>query len=849
MGYLRSTLEILREHKSELIAYFIQKRSFMFEFKDTEENLNLKYNIEGTINKRNPFVNERISQLYLLSCTLHRLLEDFKLESRGIKSLIYVVDSTEFQGYVDPHEHIWKYIFRIDKDKYDKKHLLEKARERKYRLEVLFGKKQVQTKNVLDNIIHPAHIYEIFAYKSFLMKGILKNDISDELTKFFEGYRPTGKSNEEKAEKFIKKIKKSEHRFINVFILKFTEQLSKLQRFKDIFGGESVVVEPKNFKWNYIVEGNKDLEQILRKIDYDERLYNFFYEVLSIFNIGRNSPDALKIDCKALAYVCTVNIYLKENNIAYRTTMLSSSRVLNIFSKSIIDFFENTVQMGNRIANDFRDIIYVRYPTLLINQIKHTWKGGEDNKNDNDLCRLVGDYFKELNKSNDYLEGAALKEQDRKKLSEIKDQWTDLRENLMLEENIEDVQERESANYNLTKKDKRLFDSLNTIGFDNLYSTVRNLNEEIIDEVLKNYLVINAESLSNNFKAKILSIEKDGLGKKRYLLSSSKKGTCQNVFQIPEDFFNEQLLIKTTEDHIYNFNAKKLKSIKSDNYLLLYLRILCSALLRDWTIVEIVTRRYLKEYSDVPVNTHLLEEVNYLNHLANRHDLYTFKSVTKLKYSEDGLDKELNNIDKLLGKAIRLNGKNPRLKLCKTTFIFEKAVFRIASHPDTIPSFEAAIQEVDDFKSFYQSEYLEQSFFKNNGNFEDYPFRNNLLSMYYKILLAFYIYSKTTFSESGAVPSEKLEQYAKVYCDELSKIVAVEKEKDSDYLEKRLLTNYILLLSQQLIAGKYNYEQLREGSSRMKKATFFGRFILGSSLKYVKDRQSGSRNPLDYKTR
>ncbi len=848
MGYLRSTLGILHEHKDDLIEYFSKKRSFMFELKDTADNLNLKYNIEDRINKRDTFVNERISQLYLLSCTLHRLIEDFKLESRGIKSLVYVVDSTEFQGYVDPYEHIWKYIFRIDKDKYDKKHLLEKAMERKYRLEVLFGKKQVKTKNVLDNIIHPAHIYEIFAYKSFLMKGILKNNISDELTKFFEGYRPTGKSNEEKAEKFIKKIKNSEHRFINVFILKFTEQLNKLQRFKDIFEG-GVVVEPKDFKWNYIVEEDEGLEQILREIDYDERLYNFFYEVLSVFNIGRNSSDALKIDCKALAYVCTVNIYLKENNIAYRTSMLSSSRVLNIFSKSIIDFFENTVQMGNRIANDFRDIIYVRYPTLLINQIKHTWKGGGDNKNHNDFCRLVGDYFKELNRSSDYLEGAALKEQDHKKLSEIKDQWIELRQNLMLAENIEDVQERESGDSNLTKKDKRLFDSLNTIGFDNLYSTVRNLNEEIIDEVLKNYLVINAESLCHNFKAKILSIEKDGLGEKRYLLSSSKKGTCQNVFQIPEGFFKAQLLTKTAENHIYSFDAKKLKSIKSDNYLLLYLRILCSALLRDWTIVEIVTRRYLKEYSDVPANTHLLEEVNYLNHLANRHGLYTFKSVTKLKYSEDGLDHELNYIDNLLEEAIKLNGKNPRLKLCKTIFIFEKAVFRVASHSEGISSFEVALEKVDDFKSFYQAEYLEQSFYKNNGNFEDYPFRNNLLSMYYKTLLTFYIYSKTTFSELGALPLEKLEQQARVYCEELRKIVAAEKEKDSDYLEMRLLTNYILLLSQQLISGKYHHERLQEASSHLKKATFFGRFILGSSLKYIKDRQSGSRNLRDYETR
>lgn len=837
MHDLRSFIDVLNRNKEQIVAFLAGKRGFSFKLNDDSKNATIANQLKPA--NRDKFVEHRIIQLYLLHSTLYRLIEDFSIISTDKINLVYAIDSTEFRAYVDPLEHIKQYIFKIENDNYSELDLLEKARKRKYQLEVLFGKKLVSSKNELNHLLYPKFNDEIFAYKQFLLKRMLKEPMSQKLINYIKTYKPVGKTDTEKAENFVNEIKKPDNGFINVFVKKFVEQTNKLQRFKDIFAGDRNFREPKLYDWKGNIEITDALAAEISEIDYNERIFSFFYTVLKRFNLHR-SDDSLIIDCKTLAYICTINIYCKQKNIPRRVALLSSSSLINIFTKSIIDYFDYSSRFSSNKYNDFRHIIYVRYPTLLINQIRFTDAEQQSDENSKHivLFKLVENLILKMTTDLDYKKGEKIKKEDQADLKTIKEDWSELRENLIIEQNFKDAKEKVDQN-RVSNEDKELFEAINNIGFDNLYNAVHTLNTEIIDEILERYLILNAEKLNSiDFHARVDKIAKDSAGNTRYLISSLNTKTCQNVFQIPKAFIDDGILIKSPKENVFNFDIEKLKKFKYSNsadHLLIYANILSSALLRDWTIVEIVTQKFIEDYEGCEEGGDLVEEVKYINHLANRGILYNNRSRIEFAFkNEMTLNSELNEIEHNLNNALEHNPNNPIIQLCKSSFAFERAVIEIESSTYKVISFKQALDN-QNFKCFFQNEYVDNQFYLNYLNlFEDHPFKDNLKSMYFKVLLAFYIYCKVTFNDIEAENLEILESRLKEYSTKLKNIIDAEFERDNLYPEKRCLTNYVAEIAEQIISSNFDYEAIRKKSKKIRRNSFFGRFILKKSLSYVK---------------
>lgn len=832
MFELRSFIDTLNRNKEQIVDFLAVNRNFFFKLNKDKKNASIVKKLEPFVD-RDRFVQERIIQLYLLHSTLYRLIEDFNITSAKDLNLVYAIDSSEFQAYVDPEELIQQYIFKIENDNLAKAHLLDKAKQRKYQLEVLFGKKLVASENELDHILYPAFNHEIFAYKQFLVKKMLRNPMRGELTKYLNAYKPKGESDIEKAANFVSDIKEEDNKFINVFVKQFVEQTNKLQRFKDIFSDNRNFREPKFYDWKKNVFIPDSLVTKISEIDYNERIFAFFYSVLKRFDLNR-SEDSLIIDCKALAYICTINIFLRQQEIPKRVTLLSSSSLINIFTMSIINFFEHNLRFKNNAHSGVRDIIYVRYPTLLFNQIRFTDKEEKSDETSKHkiLFKLVDSLFRKMSADVDYKKGEKIKAEHQSDLEKIKKDWSQLRENLIIEQNLKDTKEKSDQNFS-SKEDQKLFEAINNIGFENLYKAVHTLNSEIIEEVLERYLMLNAEKLSIDFHARVEKIDKNGKGKVRYLISSLNIKTCQNVFQIPKEFIDKDIIIKSSAEDVYNFDIEKLKKFdySENDHLMIYANILCSALLRDWTIVEIVTQKFIEDYKDSEAGSNLMDEVRYINHLANRGILYNNRSRIEFQ-NEKALKSELVQIEQNLDNTIKQNPNNPLIQLCKRSFDFERAVIEILNNK--ILTFTQA-RSNKYFDDFFKKEYIDNQFYKDHEyDFKDHPFKDNLNSMYFKFLLAFYIYCKVTFQDINDENIELLEARSKEYLEKLKIIVDAAYKNDKKYPEKRCLTNYVVEISEQILSSNFDYNSIYEKSKKIRKNSFFGKFILQKSLFYIK---------------
>lgn len=862
---LKNLIILLEDHKEDIIQFFAKHRGFAFQLNERAID---KFKKDTIYPKRNDNITHRLYTLSLLSATISRMLEDVKPDSNTLKPTVYAIDSTEFQAYVNPMDNLMTSFFNIEEEYITDELRLKKGRQRKYIAEVLFDKKEVDTANIKNSILHTEHQYEVDNYGKWLYENLFgsQKKLSEKLIEYLDNLEdfnlPTG-TPEKRAEKAFEKILE-EKKFFNVFNDDFVKKISYIKRFKDIQTNSGYYVV-NNYPWETLLE-DAQTEHIehLKSLKYNQHLFRVFYEIFDHFNFHR-SERSLKIDCKVLAYVCTLNTYFSQNNIKHRVALLSSSSLVNVFSRSLINYFEYIDQFDNKRADSLRDVLYVRFPTLLANQIDNslmTHLGGELSQ----LLKLIDDLFFSMNQNENYClknqqektnaaatYDEAIEVRDSQKLKEISTKWNLFRDNLLYEKNIIQVEELNKSDEG--KSQNPLLNSIKDIGYEHFYATIKNINENLIDELIDFYLKTNAYQLNYELKAILSSIECQTKGYVRYLIKSIKKNTCQNVFQVPKQYIKEKIIEKQegTKD-IYTLNVDVLFELKKteQRYLYTYTCAILSALIKDWTTVELVCEKFIEDYSDSS-NEEIklfLEEVYYIIHLSKRNNLFKKRSLTT--QGENSLESSLKDVLSPLNKAKELNERNPRLKLSQISFDMEKAILLIEKNDLANKDSEHLKMEIPEYKNIYEKEFINSDF--NLGDNKDFinkhPFKNNLISMYYKVLLSFFIYNVTSL-RYGEFEEKKLKQQALVYFENLKMIVESQHEEfrtgDNELHLRRPVTAFVMEFMKQYKENSFDKERLRLLSKTLPKNTFFKRFIyknLGNVSSILKSNRIIPRNDL-----
>ena len=772
-----SKLNFLQDHIKEFTEFIRREKRYAF--------------------KRKPNIKERQKyELDALYNTLDRLLEDFKLKEKG-KELIYVVDSSEFMGYVNPDMNIEKYVFKITGDDLKQSLLQKKAKWRKYRYEVLFGMMEQKSSHSIKNcLLHPSHFNELVNYYYYLLSQSLpkKEQLKDYLLSDNIEKKDLLNISKEDVMTLMTRMK-DEAQYIDVF-RDLTKKANLIERFNDL-KNEGNHTDIRTFKWDELGITNNAVIKKLENLEYNINFYeclNYPFDSRSK-QIPRNRT--LRIDNKVLAFICTANQYLVDTK--YRLALLSSSKLITNYTRYLLDFITNKDGIKKEISGYFHDVLYVRYPTVLINNIKHQENSWEVKSSiEKELMPIIKGVINKLDNP------SITKQSYNEELKEIAEKWEKLRDNFLIEENFEDVEEQVDVDISA------------------IYRLVFEDSEQLLNDLVDSYLYQKIRRLAKGFNA-ILTPINNGSSETGYFIRSTHQGTSQYVYQIPSKFRNDGLIIKEN-------NTVKIETSTLDEYKLnekiyyKYACILFACIQKDWEIVKTVSSDFIEKYESSS-NIDLIEEAYYFCHLSMRFDL--FYQLSKYGFSKnirfDFVDC-VNKIDNHLNSAIKLNKNNPRLQLSDLSFALEKMVFQFKwreFYGESMPNID------EDYYSKLLDEFKEGHFLKKiQDNFNKHYFKDNLYLMYYKVLLSFYLFCKTNKckDQKETLPEEKVKDYS-----ENLKARYNDLANENQYSG----TKFIIDATSQLLNEKYDLAELELSCKNLPKFSFLRRFIARPVKDYI----------------
>lgn len=773
---MKNRLNYLHENQEDF-EYFLQtKKRYLFKRKQSKRE-------------------KQRFELNALFNTLDRLLEDFILRDENIE-LIYLVDSSEFMGYVNPEANIENYVFKIEGLDLDPLLIRKKAKWRKYRYEVLFGMKSIETKGKISNIYHQRHFDEVVGYYHYLLANSLSS--INTLNSYLFDVVSTDSAMMNTEEEIITSLKNMKEKGIYIDVFKeLTQNRQFIERFNDL-KNEGDFQDLNSFDWSAIGL-SKEYHDDAMNGKYDDA----FLEALNLSFIAsdKSRKQTLRIDHEALAFVCSTNDRLIKSNSNYRIALLSSSKLLTNLTRYLLDFVSDKDDITKELTTYFNDVLYIRYPTFLINEIQNlqgtkNWKVRKLIKHE--LLPIIRSVLRKLQNKQKRLNI----EPD---LNLIARKWKELRDNFLIEENIEDFQLQKTEN---------------EIDFKAVYEIIFKDNERILDDFVDSYLYLKLENLSKGFKGQIKSFEKyKANGETRMFLKSDDSFTSQYVFQIPEIFLENKIITFSNESLIKIQKSRLALFRKSDRINYKFACILFAAVQKDWEIVKSISISFLKTYSEDPnCSKSLIEEIGYIYHLSLRYSLsdkvarYGFENLVHFDFFG-----YIDRINKELEKAIKLNENNPRLLLSQLSFKLEKYVL-IDNYSKNYDGNKEIASTKEALFDGLQLEFTKSNFLENvEENFGLHCFSDNLFQMYYKVLLCFKIHCFIRDQNETTQDEEKSTEL-------LGSLISINNKLNSAKLYNG--TKFIIEATKQILhISKYDVNILENSCKDLPTHSFLRRFI------------------------
>ncbi len=718
--------------------------------------------------------DRNLRDLSVLHATLLRYLEDIELRRNGV-NLIFLIDSSEIRAYVDPFDNIDNYFFNINPYDASEEHKLLKtkiATWRKYRYEVLFGMKKYDLGYSQFNIIHTEHLREVAAYKLYLLRSLYDGKIEDALISVLDNFELDDNNNTKEVDKsnLLINLIKTKVKYIDVF-KDYVKDVKYIKRLDNLLT-QGKLVSHIDFKWSKLGINNL-LCETLEDAEYNDFLFQFFLDALNPILKDNARKNTIINDLKALTYACEINSILKDNEIFFRVAYLSSSKIISILTKEFYNYLYQIEGPEHEISNYFKDIIYVRYPSSMMRESKHSLDETQiENLIKNDLISVIDRMESKIKNS-----GGSIKSD----LDSLSERRNELRDNFFIEENILDVEEINPIS------DVDVFKYISEIGFTNIYKTLLRNNKELVNEVVDLFLKANINRFSNIFKGEVKYSLMYKSNTVRYFIKSTTTNTSKYVFQIPHDFVDLKI-IELKEGKVFTFNKDKLLNLHSDNIeLYLYTCLLISSILKDWNIAESVASKLIDLIDSNPNYEGILEESKYLLHLALRSNL--FKKLNTLGFNHKEVFLITKEIEDQLIDAKNSNENNPRLRLSEYSFQLEKSIVNLNRSKFNAKNYSNLGNSLIANINFLVDEVNNGPFIKQfNENFSNHCFGNNLFYMYYKIMLSTYLFCKTNTLLNNI--NFKRAKIVKLRRELKQKLKEMAESGDTD---KHLIGNFILL--------------------------------------------------------
>jgi len=735
-------------------------------------------------------------ELNALLITLKRLMEDFELANKN-KKLIYIMDSTEYMGYVDPQNKINSYLFKIEGKRFSNNEIIEETKYRKYRYEVLFHLNLKAETGLTKPIFHERHLAEVARYKVKILLDNIKK-IDQLLIKY-----PTLKQKIDTEEKLVEFIE-TEGLF-NVFN-NLATQMVKTKRYDDLIEHQKFTSVKKS-NWGELLALNEILSTEIGTLDYNTDLYRFLIAPFSNYPDSEINIGPLKVDYKVLSYICWANRLLKKHDSKYRLALLSSNKFLTVYTKYIVDYFEKR-NRNIELLNYLEDILYVRYPTVLINTInieKSYWNKTRNDIN-NKLIPVISSAINQIKY------GRKLKNIS-KQLEYISEEWGELRKAFIVHEHIEDLKELSETKEEIKKLEPaeiKSIKSIKKIGFDSIHRFLFDSSHQRISDLVNNYIGANSERFVAEFRGESKfgkPYKKEGL---RWFIRSLTKGQSQFVFQLPIDmqswisFENEKLN-----------ELRKIEDLRKESpYYYKYICILYSCISRDWHIVLPIANAILQQPESS--NNNLREEILYVQSLAMRFVLC--KDICSRGWKRVQLNDEITTIHLKINDALSLNADNVRIKLSEFSFRLETFVYRCHKIHDLHENYNW--NDDVDYKYLIE-EYNSGSLLNElEDNIDHHVFGDNLYLMYYKVLLSFYVFTKY----ANMLPGSELETiFVNEQKDEYVKIL---EELNGKIKGHHLVADFLIEICKDENRLFENVIEYRQKMETMDTNTFIKRFVL-----------------------
>lgn len=740
-------------------------------------------------------------ELNALLVTLERLIEDFELVDED-KKLIYVMDSQEYRGYVDPEDRIKSYIFNVKAEALDKTKKSKRIEHKKYRYEVLFHLNTKLDVNLNSPIFHERHLAEVARYKMYLILSEFKN-IDKILTEY-----PDLSQKKLTANELVEFVKSKG--LINVFG-ELAKRIKKTKRYDDLIEKKKFN-SVKNTDWVELLQlkEHPHIAEEIKQLDYDTDMYQFFIKPIKDNFEAAGNLKSFEVDYKVLAFVCSVNLLLKECKSEYRLAFLSSNKHLTVYTKYFFNYFEKRNQ-HIELLTFLEDILYVRYPTVLINTIKkekNYWQGIKDDVN-NKLIPVISSALNQLKygrKVGDL----------KKQLDYISDEWEKLRKDFIVQEHLEDLEDLKNT---LNNK------SIQNIDFTEIHQSLFEEASKRIDKLVDHYLEANSDRFKKEFVGEIKQGEKLNKRDNRWFIRSEYERHTKFIFQYPKEI-QEYISIENGKiTKIPDF--KELKSTNKNHYN--YVCVLFSSILKDWNVVLPIAESLSSNEKDL--NANLKEEIFLMLSIAMRYALC--RDICAKGWKKVKLNSRLDDILDKSKKAINSNKNNLRIQLSLFSLKLESFVYRCHKSKDLSQKFDFCDNE--DFNylmdEFNHNNWISKQYFKNH------IFSNHLYHMYYKVLLSFYIFIvyARLVDYHTSISTPKFNEEKKAH------IILRLKE-----LDETINSNKHHILSQLLISicekKKRTNKDIAEWKEQLKKLdanSFIKRFILLPVLAQFESRNMG----------
>jgi len=500
---------------------------------------------------------------------------------------------------------------------------------------------------------------------------------------------------------------------------------------------------------------------------------------------------------------------------------------LTNYSRYILDFISNHDSQKKEVFKYFLDTLYIRYPTILINSIKHN-----NGKAWSDIIEIVQDLMTIIRGVLDKIKKGSHLSVYRNDLKDIASKWEKLRDNFQLEENFEDVEKDVVGDKN--------FHSI----FESIYAVLFDENESLVSDLIDSYLYRGVSRLSSGIDGVYGSTQMyyrpDEI---RHFIKSNNEGTSQYVYQIPLPLIENKIIRFNSKTKKIFVNNTQLNLLKSDNiFYYRYICILTAAIQKDWNIVKLVSENFLKKFGRSHEDENIIEEVKFLRNLSLRYDLsyqLALHGFTDSLYFR--FFSAINSIDELLNQAIDKNNGNPRVMLSRFSFQIEKYVYakkyeatynKINDELNSSEIYDVLIQE------FNQSQKLKII----EDNFNGHTFKDYLFLMYYKCLLTFYLYCINSNNSNTNKGHHFDNKKAQDHLDQL-KLYHSRINQENRYFGTKFI---IEAVDQFLLNKPYSLQKLETPCKNLPKHSFLRRFVSRPIKDMVEELESGNYQNQDF---